>query len=223
MNALLIRYSGYTATFVVFLAWFINNVFVTSLQNVTQEFDAIQAEQDASADLARINDLVEGQRTLFKQVEALQSGKQNEEEMDSEWVASLESNGKRAAENARQLDNLVTRVDPKHQEDLVQGIKQSVEKTERYATEISGAAEKYRHEKARELLDTLEATNQEYKGIEETSADQYEKLNAYVTEERKSSSNAAVTASMMAYAFSALGVGLGGFGQWLGKRQKKAV
>jgi len=143
--------------------------------------------------------------------------------MDSEWVASLESNGKRTAENARQLDELALRVAPKHQDDLVQGIKQSVEKTQLYATEISAAAEKYRREKAKEFLDTLEATSQGYNGIEETSADQYEKLNAYVTEESRSSSKAAETASMMAYVFSALGVGLGGFGQWLQKKQKKAA
>jgi len=217
--AVLIRFSGYLAAGIIIVSWLINNLFVTSLQKATQTLDAVRGEQAEVADLARINDLTEGQRALSKKVSALENGIHDEGKMDSEWVESLELNSARLARNAEGLQNLVARVEPEGQGDLVQAIRETTEKAKGFGERIQAEAEAYKQGKTGESLDALQATDQEADGLDEALGGQYEKMEDYMEKKRARSAGAEETASLVAYLLSALGTGLGVAGKWLEKKR----
>jgi hypothetical protein len=222
MNSTLIRFSGYAAAIVIFVSWFINNTFVIALQNDTQALDAIRSEQADAATLSQIDDLVEGQRDLLKKLTSLQHGSSEEQE-NLDWVESLKSSSARLANSAKELENLVDRVDPEDQEVLVQAIKTSVAETETFSTEIHGHADTYKQDKSAESLDALEATDQGFDELSDAVVAHYEKMDAYMTEQRERSASAADTASTIAYLFYALGLALGGAGKWLEKSRDNCL
>jgi hypothetical protein len=221
--AVLIRFSGYLAAGIILISWLINNLFVTGLQKATQTLDAVRGEQAELADLARINDLTEGQRALFKRVSALENGSHDEAKMDSDWVESLESNSVRLAGNAEELQNLVARVEPEGEGDLVQAIHETVDKAKHFGARIRSDAEAYRQGKSGESLDALQATDQEADGLDEALGGQYAKMEDYMEKKRERSAGAEETASMMAYLLSALGTGLGVAGKWLEKKRGRGA
>jgi hypothetical protein len=221
MNSTLIRFSGYAAATVIFLSWFINNTFVASLQDDTQALDAIRSEQADAANLSQMDDLAEGQRELLKKITILQNGRSEDQE-NLAWVESLESSSARLASSAQELEDLVNRVKPEDQEELVQAIKTSVVATETFSTEIHSQADTYKQGNTAESLDALEATDQGFDELSDTVVAHYEKMDTYMTEKRERSASAANTASIIAYLFSALGLALGGAGKWLEKKQSKS-
>ncbi len=221
MISMLIRFSGFAAATVIFLSWLINNTFVISLQEDTQALDAIRSEQADAANLAEIADLTEGQRRLFKQLATLQNDSGgNEEAANMEWVESLESSSTRLSSSAEDLQDLVTRVEPDDQEELVQTINVSVAETAKFSASIHGSADTYKQDKSAESLDALETTDKGFATLNDALVEQYGKMDAYMEDKRTHSASAAETAAFIAYLFYALGIALGGAGKWAENKQR---
>jgi len=224
MQSTLIRFSGYAAAAVIFVSWFINNIFVTSLQEDTQALDAIRSEQADAANLSQLAELTDGQRELFKKLSAVQSGSsESEDQADLEWVESLESSSARLASSAVDLRDLATRVAPNDQDELLAAIKLSVEETAQLSAAIRDSAETYKQDKSAESLIALEATDATFETLDAALTTQFEQMDAYIEAEHERSASAAETAGVIAYLFYALGMALGGAGKWLENKQRKAA
>lgn len=211
---------------------------VQSEQTQAQQFSNLSDGQRALLKtIADIEDSLDKLRNEGKHTEAGKQNHEDEANAKQKWVESFQADSAQLVESAEELGELAKRVQPSA--DLEQSVESSIQRAKAFNADVQKEANAYKQE--REAGQSLGSGQDEAKAEgrkkydEQISADfqrtakmearfdeldqqivsLYEKMDSYITEKRKRSSEHATLASFIAYVFYALGTVIGGLGKWL--------
>lgn len=216
---------------------------VQSEQTQVRQFSSLSdGQRDLLRKMADIEDSLDKLHNTSERTKMEEQGDEDETDAEQHWVESFQVDSAQLAESAKELEELAKRVQPAA--DLDSLIKSCVQLTDAFNAKVKSEANAYKQksetsrskesgqdendadarkkhdEQMRGPFQQITKLEDEYNKLDEQVVSLYDKLDSEVSKKRESSAKSATEASFIADIFYAVGVVIGGLGQWLANKNQ---